>query len=152
MMIKAIVSNDIGTSLSPPEIPPETNIFSQPALTKLAFFDKQLKWIMEQNINDSFKTKIYQDTLSKAAEVYKSITNKKTAEPVNVPKDTDFVESEKNQNQIESLKKEIEALKKRKKEKVVTFKHSPIAGRTKSKLKTIKKRTKSLAVYGGFKI
>ena len=82
----------------------------------------------------------------------KNITNKKTAEPVNVPKDTDFVESEKNQNQIESLKKEIEALKKRNKEKVVTVKHSPIAGRTKSKLKTIKKRTKSLAVYGGFKI
>ena len=159
-MIKAIVADEmlekipkVSLTEPPPEIPPGNNIFEKPALTKLAFFDKQIKWLMTQDISDSFKARLYQDTLSKAGEVYKNITNKKTAVPVET--EDESIDLEKNKNEIELLKNELLSLKKQKKKRkkvIVSPKHSPIAGRTKSKLRGIQKKTRKLDVYGGFKL
>ena len=73
-MIKAIVTNEMmEKNPPPPEIPPQTTIFSDPAMTKLSFYDKQLKWFMAQNIEESLKERLYQDMLSKARELYNNI-------------------------------------------------------------------------------
>lgn len=154
-MIKAVVSDEMLEKApkvpltAPPEIPSGNSIFEKPSLTKLAFFDKQIKWLMEQDISDSFKARLYQDTLSKAGEVYKNITNKKIVDPVETSDET--TDLEKNKKEIELLKNEVVALKKQKKKLLVLPKFSPIAGRTKSRLKGIEKNTRKLGVYGGFK-
>ena len=73
-MIKAVVTNEMmEKNPPPPEIPPQTSIFSDPAITKLAYYDKQLKWFMSQDIEESLKEKLYQDMLSKARELYNNI-------------------------------------------------------------------------------
>ena len=113
-MIKAIVSNSIENE-APDEISPENSIFSQPALTKLSFFDKQIKWLLKQNIHDSFKSQLYQDILSKASDVYKTVKNEnRNFSPLSLPPPplAEFTDSVDLQNELEKNKLEIETLKK----------------------------------------
>ena len=81
-MIKAIVSNEmLQNDPPPPEISPQASMFSDPALTKLSFYDKQLKWFMRQNIEESLKERLYQDMLARARELYNNIKGEKPLPP-----------------------------------------------------------------------
>ena len=81
-MIKAIVTNEmIQKDPPPPEIPPQSSMFSDPATSKLGYYDKQIKWFMRQAIPESYKERLYQDMLTKATELYNNIRGGKPPPP-----------------------------------------------------------------------
>ena len=81
-MIKAIVTNEmIQKDPPPPEIPPQSSMFSDPAMSKLGYYDKQIKWFMRQDIPESYKERLYQDMLTKATELFNNIRGGKPPPP-----------------------------------------------------------------------
>ena len=81
-MIKAIVTNEmIQKDPPPPEIPPQSSMFSDPAMSKLGYYDKQLKWFMRPDLPESYKERLYQDMLTKATELFNNIRGGKPPPP-----------------------------------------------------------------------
>ena len=101
-MMKAIVTDEMVQKDPPPsEISSQTSMFSDPSMGKLAFYDRQIKWFMRQDIEESLKERLYQDMLAKAKALYNNIKGVKPPPPPPVVKAPN-VSSEK--NDVEKLR------------------------------------------------